>query len=126
MNCFELLLQHGCKYTDQGYIGLSKKRKNQVITNITGAAAFNNSFKIVKHMMTKKSLADINHLASEKLDFGAKGPLNLEFTGYTPLMLGVAGGGQNMECVRILLDNKADVKVTDPIGNSVLHIAVLY
>ena len=67
--CFDYLHLKGQKLTDQGYIGLSKKRKNQVISNIVGAAAFNGSTKILKFMMNKKSLAGIDHLASERQDF---------------------------------------------------------
>lgn len=125
LDIFETLVHHGCRITDQGYIALSKKRKNQVITNVVGAAAFHNSTKILQHMLKKKSLSDINHLAFEKLDFNAKGPLNQEYTGYTPLMLAVAGGGQNLEAVKLLVANKADLTVKDPVGNSVLHVAAI-
>jgi len=41
-------------------------------------------------------------------------------------MLAVAGGGQNIECIKILLSNKVDTSVLDPLGNSILHIAVSY
>lgn len=64
-----------------------------MISNIVGAAAFNNSTKILQYMMKKKSLARIDHLASERQDFTAKGPFNQEYTGYSPLMLAVAAGG---------------------------------
>ncbi len=40
-------------------------------------------------------------------------------------MLAVAGGGQNTECVRMLIKNKADLTLKDPVGNSVFHIAAL-
>lgn len=49
-----------------------------------------------------------------------------EFTGYTPLMLAVAGGGQNIECVRILIQHKADTSIVDSNGNTLLHIAAMY
>ena len=38
---FTTLLTHGCRVNETGYIGLSKKRKNQVISNVVGAAAYN-------------------------------------------------------------------------------------
>ena len=72
LDVFENLLHHGSKITDQGFIGFSKKRKNQVISNIVGAAAFNGSKDILKYMLKKKSLAGIDHLASERLDFASK------------------------------------------------------
>lgn len=49
-----------------------------------------------------------------------------EFTDYTPLMLSVAGGGQNIECTRLLVSKGADVTVKDPFGNTLLHIAAIY
>lgn len=67
--CFETLIHHGCRITESGFIGFSKKRKNQIISNITGAAAFNGSTKILKQILKKPALAGIDFLASEKKDF---------------------------------------------------------
>ena len=119
-------MHNGCQLFDEGFIGFSKKRRNQVISNVVGAAAYNGSAKILKHMMPKKSLADINHIAKEIQDFNSKGAFSKEFSGYSPLMLSVAGGGQNIECTQLLCVNKADLSVEDPIGNSVLHVAALH
>jgi hypothetical protein len=93
LKIFEALLKHGCKITDYGFIGFSTKRKNQVISNVVGASAFNASLKVLKFVIMKKSLAQINYLAAETLDYLQKGPMKSEYTGYTPLMLAVAGGG---------------------------------
>lgn len=41
-------------------------------------------------------------------------------------MLAVAGGDSNIECVRILLVNKANTGLQDSYGNSLLHIAAIY
>ena len=41
-------------------------------------------------------------------------------------MLSVAGGGQNIECTRLLLDSKCELTILDPVLNNVLHIAVLH
>jgi hypothetical protein len=46
--CFETLLKKGCRTGETGFIGFSRKRKNQVVSNIVGAAAFNGSSKILK------------------------------------------------------------------------------
>jgi hypothetical protein len=84
-------MKHGCKITEQGYICLSKKKKNQVITNVIGAAASHGSSEVLKHLMHKSSgLININHPASEKQDFNQKGNLTKEYTGFTPIMLAVA------------------------------------
>lgn len=41
-------------------------------------------------------------------------------------MLAVAGGGQNIECIRILVQHKADTNIVDSQGNTILHIAAIY
>lgn len=41
-------------------------------------------------------------------------------------MLAVAGGGQNIESIRILISLKADTNVVDAQGNTILHIAAIY
>jgi len=41
-------------------------------------------------------------------------------------MLAVAGGDSNIECAKLLVQNKADTAVTDPAGNTLLHIAALF
>ncbi|CDW79057.1 ankyrin repeat domain-containing [Stylonychia lemnae] len=125
---FNILLKKGCKITEQGYIGLSKKRKNQVISNVIGAAAYNGRAEILKNLVGKhhSGLLFVDHPSTEKLDFTQKGTLTKEFTGYTPLMLAVAGGGQNLECVKLLIQAKADTGILDPLGNTILHIAASY
>lgn len=100
LECYETLIQHGCKTTDTGFIGFSLKRKNQVISNVTGAAAFHGSYKVLKQILKKPALANIDFLSTEKKDFNAVGPLKNEYTGYTPIMLAAAGGGQNLDCIK--------------------------
>ena len=47
-------------------------------------------------------------------------------TGYTPLMLAIAGGNQNLDCVKELLNYNADFSAKDLFGNSILHIAAIH
>lgn len=82
-----------------GYICLSKKKRNQVLSNVIGAAAYHNSPKILEFLMQRKSVFNINERATEKADNGAKGKLVKEMTGFTPLMLAIASGGQTSKCV---------------------------
>lgn len=49
--------------------------------------------------------------------------LKKEFLKYTPLMLAVAKGDECLECVKVLLRNDANWKMTDEQGNTLLHIA---
>jgi hypothetical protein len=107
--CFETLLKAGCRQGEAGFIGFSKKRKNQVISNITGAAAFNGSTKIMKLLLKKTASAGIDFLASEKKDFNSTGQFNQEYAGYSPLMLSVVGGGQNIECTKLLMEAKCNL-----------------
>lgn len=122
---FESLLNHGCKVTDLGFASFSKKRKNQVITNVIGAAAMNASKNILTLLLKKKTSLSIEHPANERQDFATKGVFNQEYTGYTPLMLAVATGGQNLECIKILVKAKANIHAIDPVGNNVFHIAAI-
>lgn len=68
---------------------------------MVGAAAFNGSNKILKKLLKKPITSNINFSAIEKKDFAAPSTtaFSQEYTGYTPVMLAVAGGGQNLECV---------------------------
>ena len=122
---FESLLKHGCNVTDLGFAGFSRKRKNQVITNVIGAAAMNASKNILTLLLKKKSSLSIDHLANERQDFATKGVFNQEYTGYTPLMLAVVTGGQNLDCVKLLVCARANIHVVDPVGNNIFHIAAI-
>lgn len=64
--CFETLIKRGAKITEIGYIGLSKKKKNQVVSNLCGAAAYNGSTKIIQLLMKKRAMVNIEYQASEK------------------------------------------------------------
>ena len=76
--------------------------------------------------MSALNVLNVNFPAIEKPDVNQKGNFHKEFHGYTPLMLAVAGGDQNLECVRCLLSLKANTTMTDTYGNTLLHIAVIY
>ena len=125
--CLNIIIRNGGKITEHGFVGLSRKKKNQVTSNAIGAAAFNGSVDVLKFLMGRNgNLLNINHPSSEVLDFNQKGPLVKEYTGFTPIMLAVAEGGQNIEAVKILLANNADTTILDTYGNNILHIAAQY
>lgn len=62
------LAKRGANIHDNGYIGLSKKRKNQVISNVIGAAAYHGANELLKALLVKQktSYFNINYPASEK------------------------------------------------------------
>jgi SpoU rRNA methylase family enzyme len=49
----QLLLQNGCKLEDCGFIGFSSKRKNLVISNVIGAAAFHGKSNLLKLLVER-------------------------------------------------------------------------
>jgi hypothetical protein len=49
-------LDAGCKITDVGYIGFSKKRRNQVLSNVIGAAAFHGKNELLKYLLAHPQL----------------------------------------------------------------------
>merc|ERR1719171_1582883 len=74
----------------------------------------------------KDKLSGLNHKSTESVDmFGLNKnkPLVKDWVGYTPLMLSVAGSDKNLECIKLLLKNKATYDVKDEAGNTLLHIA---
>ena len=48
-----------------------------------------------------------------------------EYNKYTPLMLAIAGGDHNLDCVKALLNKGANYKCEDDQDNTVLHIAAM-
>ena len=50
-------------------------------------------------------------------------PYEREWMDYTPLMLACASPQSNLETVKLLLARKANSKITDTYGNTLIHIA---
>ena len=53
---FNYLIDAGCKITDLGHICLSKKRKNSVLSNVIGAAAYHGKNEMLKYLLTQPQL----------------------------------------------------------------------
>ena len=53
-------------------------------------------------------------------------PKVMEFAGYSPLMLAVAGSDYNRKCILVLIANGADINCLDKYDNNLFHIAALY
>ena len=83
--------------------------------------------------------SQINQTATEEVDYlengtarpalsgkSKQGSLVKEMTGFTPLMLAVASGDHNLDCVKLLLGAKADYNICDSKKNGLLHIAAIY
>lgn len=113
---------------ERGFVGFSPKRKNFIKSNVIGAAAWNGNIEVLEYLCTKLSSIDLEFEAKEELDYKIErqGNLTKEVTKYTPLMLAIAKGDDNLAAVKILLKNNAKVTATDDNGNNVLHLAAYY
>lgn len=102
----ELVLQQGGSVADAGFICLSKKRKNHVASNVIGAAAYAGKRKLLEYILkrVKKDYLEVPAQETHDKDSG-KAPSTFvkEFAGFTPLMLAVAKGDENFDCLQALL-----------------------
>jgi len=92
VDTFEVLINGGANAKAKGCVGLSKKKKNQVITNVVGAAAFAGSNELLAFLTTKMGKSDLEFECKEKEDIKQRGAFVREMTGFTPLMLAIAQG----------------------------------
>lgn len=129
MPTVQMVLDAGAAPVDAGFITFSKKKKNLVISNAIGAAAFNGRHQVMEFFLRKLDHSSMELEAIETADTVAKskqkGVFTQEMAKYTPLMLAVAGSDNNIECVKTLLKNKANYQVVDTADNNLLHIAAL-
>lgn len=123
----DAVLRAGGAINEKGFITFSKKRKNLVNSNVVGAAAYWGKTRMLSHLLTKCGNSYLNHEATEELD--RKNPKETKFqkemAKYTPLMLCVAKGDENLDCVKLLLQHLADYQRKDTFDNTLLHIAAL-
>ena len=128
---FKYLIDAGCKYTELGHICLSKKRKNSVLSNVIGAAAYHGKNEMLKYLLSLPQLhgSYIEVPSSEVQDLKPvkAGPLQQEFYQYTPLMLAIVSPHSDLETVQILLNKRANIKVVERYtGNNLHHLAAKY
>lgn len=119
------VMRAGAGLTDSGCVCLSRKRKNIVVSNVIGAAAWNGSTKILKRLLKMMPEGGIDLAAIETADKHAKVPIPYvkEFARYTPIQLAAAGSGKNLECVKLLLQAGANYACKDDAENNLLHVA---
>ena len=106
----ESVLRAGGGIQEKGFICFSKKKKNLVISNVIGAAAHAGKTKLLEHLLQKLSSQAANFEASEEQDRTTAKDTKFvnEMVKYTPLMLAVAKGDENLDCVKLLLKFKVD------------------
>ncbi len=125
VDVFKIVHQVHSDMRTTGNVCLSRKKKNQVHSNIYGAAAYHGNYDLLRFTQNKTKILDINYQAYEINDKGAK--ITKEWTGYTPLMLAVAGAAvKSLDCIKLMLLHKVDPTTSDHEGNTALHICVYH
>eukprot|EP01022_Parablepharisma_sp_SALTPOND_P005700 TRINITY_DN12334_c0_g1_i9.p1 TRINITY_DN12334_c0_g1~~TRINITY_DN12334_c0_g1_i9.p1 ORF type:complete len:509 (-),score=100.09 TRINITY_DN12334_c0_g1_i9:1382-2908(-) len=124
----EYLVEKGHSLKTKGHIGFSPKKKNSVISNIWGAAAYNGQLDLLRSLYRVYGTELSLELRSdEKKGTSGGGSLQKELFSATPLMLAVVAGDRNLDVVKWLIEEaecRTDVK--DWQQNSILHLAVRY
>ena len=117
----------------KGPVCISPKRRNVVISNLIGAAAWsgNSNFliKIESYLISKTvfNINDFNIKANEgEIKLGASSCMCKEFSSFTPIMLAIVAEHQNIEVIKVLIKNKANCYMKDDYLNTVLHLAAIY
>lgn len=128
MPTVNMVLDAGASPLDCGFITFSKKKRNLVVSNAIGAAAYNGRHQVMESFIRKLDSECLELASIETPDTRNEKKSKTyvaEMAKYTPLMLAVAGDDKNLECVKTLLKNKANYKVTDQFDNNLLHIAAM-
>ena len=112
---------------NSGIIGLSKKYKNAINSNIVGACAYYGNDKLLEYILKNyRTEIDININTEEKKSKNSKFHFLKEFTGFTPALLavgGLANDNKTVEILKILEEYKANFENKDFNENNIIHIA---
>ena len=72
MECFKLILEFGGNINDTGIICFSPKQKNQVWSNVIGAAAVRGNLEVLRYVLSTPkiglNIGSIDYETVEKLD----------------------------------------------------------
>jgi len=110
INIFNYLLDHKLfsDKTQTGAIGLSKKLKNIINSNVIGACAYYGKNELLKHLLSNfKNEFDINFASSERKSKIGRVGFSKEYTGYTPCMLAIVGPCEDKQTIEVLKILKA-------------------
>mmetsp|Transcript_9715 Transcript_9715/g.16354 ORF Transcript_9715/g.16354 Transcript_9715/m.16354 type:complete len:207 (+) Transcript_9715:8-628(+) len=91
LDTVKVLMNHGCSILDSGAIGLSKKRKNVVISNVIGCAAFYGRKSVLEFLVKRLDSKYLDLEALEQFDkvTSEQSKFKKELSKHTPLMLAV-------------------------------------
>ena len=124
----EYLVSKGHSLKTLGHIGFSPKKKNSIVSHVWGAAAYNGQLSLLKSLYRVYGTEiDIELKSDEKKGLIGGVTLQKEVFGFTPLMLAVVAGGQNVDVVRWMIeDAECNTSVKDWQESTLLHLAVRY
>lgn len=111
---------------------MSRRRRNAVVSNAVGAAAFYGHAKLMKYLLTKLSISvhdEVNLAAIESQDIKPfkAGPYQPEFEGFTPLMLAIVSEKPNLDVVKSLLAAHANFTFIEKhTGDNIIHLTARY
>ena len=110
INIFNYLLDHKLisDKSQSGAIGLSKKLKNIINSNVIGACSYYGKHELLKHLLSNfKNEIDINFASVERKSKIGRVGFSKEYTGFTPCMLAIVGPCEDKQTIEVLKILKA-------------------
>ena len=133
IDIYKYLLDQGVNSSTLGHIGLSRKLKNSVISNVIGASAFYGRINLLHYILEKSANSkklEINQKTIEKKSKTKQFSLQKEFTDFTPLHLSFANDliseDDQIEVIKLLHRYKSELTSLDWNRNNILHLAVKF
>ena len=129
IDIFEKLVNHKLISSKKisGAIGLSKKNKNILISNVIGACAFYGRYKLLDFILKNyKDELDIGFITTEKKAKNNKMGFLKEYSGYTPAFLAMVGPTEDkdtLEVLKILHQYNAKFDMSNSNKDNILHLA---
>ena len=126
---FEYLMKNGLipELNLSGVIGLTKKYKNIINSNIIGACAYYGNDKLLEYLLKNyRSELDINFITTENKSKTSKMRFSKELSETsTPLLacVGPSSDEKTIEILKILEEYKANFEKRDFNENNIIHIA---
>lgn len=133
IDIYKYLLDRGVNSSGSAHIGLSRKLKNSVISNVIGASAFYGRINLLHYILEKtrsSNRLDINQKTIEKKSKTKQFSLQKEFADFTPIHLALVNDfiseDDSIEVMKLLYRYKCDMNAVDWNKNNILHLAVKF